>query len=829
MIKKLMVFFGEVAMTVLMGMIPLIALFGGFSVTFGALTIEAHRLTNPGIALIIALALRRILAGSFFHDLIAYRVLDRLRGYLQASPQRKQRALGVLVAGGLLTALTVFVEPMPSGLTGAYYPNAAWRDAPLVTVREQTLDLRRMKREFPAATTDYSIQWTGVLYIAAAGDYQFATISDDGSELWLDGRLVVDNRGRHGVQRQQGQIALTPGFHAIRIRYVQGGGGATLSVAWKPPGKSSRGLSSAPLFASPPAHAIYFWLFQVRRIVLPLLLLLWCPGLLLVGLSVFRLLREKRQRSVARDLFWTPQVLMFIAVFLLLMHTYLFRNYITDDAFISFRYLENLMKGNGLVYNVGEKVWGYTNFLWIMVLFPFTELHIDPLLQARVISVSCNILTLCLVLIGFRQITIGTPSNILGALLLVSYGPFVLQSMSGLETSFFTFLVLLGLFLYKSAINTKNQGLYYWVGMIMALAALTRPEGIFIFCVLLIHIVVYHNTIGLQLTRAIRKPLTGFLPIVVIFTIGMFSYYGVFWPNSLNAKVGLSSEQFLRGIWYYKAFAMRYPIHVLLLGMAAFFWKDANVIVKGIFRISVFLILFNIIVGGDWMFGYRLFHTLIPLTCLLVPFCMASLQKKFVRQKVLPECITKALPIFLIILFSLLNLSNSKWDPKVFQATWPSYVQQGIKVGTWMREHFMKDSLLATNTGGTIAYYSKLPIIDMMGLNDPVIANRRNVPKAWKGIEKGDGKYVLSRSPQYIQFRSAVGSIEPVFLSDIEIFTSRDFWQNYELVEYFVDEKTRLLLYKRREQEWLTELSEQEFAKIRQIADQSMRNSAFRY
>ena len=42
--------------------------------------------------------------------------------------------------------------------------------------------------------------------------------------------------------------------------------------------------------------------------------------------------------------------------------------FITDDAFISFRYARNLLEGHGLVFNPGEYVEGYTNFLWVLEL-----------------------------------------------------------------------------------------------------------------------------------------------------------------------------------------------------------------------------------------------------------------------------------------------------------------------------------------------------------------------------------------------------------------------------------------------------------------------------
>ena len=44
------------------------------------------------------------------------------------------------------------------------------------------------------------------------------------------------------------------------------------------------------------------------------------------------------------------------------------RRFLLDDAFISFRYARNLLEGNGLVWNPGERVEGYSNFLWVLEL-----------------------------------------------------------------------------------------------------------------------------------------------------------------------------------------------------------------------------------------------------------------------------------------------------------------------------------------------------------------------------------------------------------------------------------------------------------------------------
>ena len=171
----------------------------------------------------------------------------------------------------------------------------------------------------------------------------------------------------------------------------------------------------------------------------------------------------------------------------------------------------------------------------------------------------------------------------------------------------------------------------------------------------------------------------------------------------------------------------------------------------------------------------------------------------------------------------------SRWSPRVRNAAYPGYVHDGIRVGKWMRSRLPPGSLLATNTAGTIAYYSELPIIDMMGINDRVIATRKELPDSWKGIKKGDGTYVLARKPDYILLGSSTGSLEPVFLSDVEIYMSEDFWRNYELSEVEVDAWTHLFLYERRQRPQGTGPSAEEWIEIRDVADQRISQSAFRY
>jgi hypothetical protein len=74
--------------------------------------------------------------------------------------------------------------------------------------------------------------WKGYIYVDQTGGYKFLTDSDDGSMLYLDGELIVNNDGDHGMQERAGYAYLQQGFHAIKMVYFNSGGAAGLKVQY---------------------------------------------------------------------------------------------------------------------------------------------------------------------------------------------------------------------------------------------------------------------------------------------------------------------------------------------------------------------------------------------------------------------------------------------------------------------------------------------------------------------------------------------------------------------------------------------------------------------
>jgi hypothetical protein len=82
-------------------------------------------------------------------------------------------------------------------------------------------------------------RWSGYLRVNTTATYMFRTRSDDGSRVYIDGRLVVDNDGWHGMRNRDGTASnLASGWHRITVAYYAGRAGNGLQVWWKPSGEA---------------------------------------------------------------------------------------------------------------------------------------------------------------------------------------------------------------------------------------------------------------------------------------------------------------------------------------------------------------------------------------------------------------------------------------------------------------------------------------------------------------------------------------------------------------------------------------------------------------
>jgi hypothetical protein len=96
---------------------------------------------------------------------------------------------------------------------------------PAIYTSSLNISPQDFRRGFPGVTRRiewFAIDYTGKFWIEKPGEYEFSLTSDDGSKLYIDGELVIDNDGQHPPEEKTGSVKLTGGIHRMRISYFQG-------------------------------------------------------------------------------------------------------------------------------------------------------------------------------------------------------------------------------------------------------------------------------------------------------------------------------------------------------------------------------------------------------------------------------------------------------------------------------------------------------------------------------------------------------------------------------------------------------------------------------
>jgi len=208
--------------------------------------------------------------------------------------------------------------------------------------------------------------------------------------------------------------------------------------------------------------------------------------------------------------------------------------YVPDDSYISFRYAENLADGKGLTFNPGEPpVEGYSNLLWILLCAVIYGLGMELPAATPVFGVIIGILIFLSLAALYRRRSLPAAQAAIPMLALAASGPFLIYTISGMETALFT-LLLVGTLLvadrFVASADIRGAALLLVCGL---LAALARPEGILVFPVA-----------ALLLARASerRRPLlitSGvFVLLLVVYNVWRVNYFGEWLPAPFMSKGG---------------------------------------------------------------------------------------------------------------------------------------------------------------------------------------------------------------------------------------------------------------------------------------------------
>lgn len=231
------------------------------------------------------------------------------------------------------------------------------------------------------------------------------------------------------------------------------------------------------------------------------------------------------------------------------------RHWVCDDAFITYRYSLNLQDGLGAVFNEGEKVEGYTNFLWMLLLSIGLNFHLPPERLSQGLGIFSYLGSLLvLYLFSLKNDLSGKYKSVLPfASIALAIQPHAqIYATGGLETSFFGFLLVAGLSIVFHSHHSKHL---FWGFLFLGLASLTRPEGFLFYFWASLYALYAKPGKGSPIDQ-IMKVFFYQLPLfflVLPYIFWKIDYYGSFTPNTYWAKYGqgIYPRQGLRYIFLY--------------------------------------------------------------------------------------------------------------------------------------------------------------------------------------------------------------------------------------------------------------------------------------
>ena len=402
-----------------------------------------------------------------------------------------------------------------------------------------------------------------------------------------------------------------------------------------------------------------------------------------------------------------------------------------DDMMISMRYARNLAEGSGLVWNPGERVEGYTNFLWTVVMAGVHLLpHSDATISLLVKGLNF-VLTGATIWLSVRFLRIFAPRSLVATplllVLMVTCGDVLLWSVWGFEVALLGLLNLV--FLYRLA--RGQHGLLTFLPL--ALIPLTRGDGVYIFA--------GNALVALALAPDARRTLV-YLALAGLPTVGHFlfrhAYYDDWLPNTYYLKVYGLEEPYRRGAAYARSFLLHYAV---VLAVAA---ASALAIVRtdrrGLIPIGVVLPTLGwvVLVGGDMFVWFRFFAHVMPIV-----FVFATAGVVLLGRGPLGQAAWAA--VLFIVSFPLVR----PLDRLVFLDKNGDPLEQ-IQVAMLIKKNARADSSVAVITAGIVPYFTRMRAIDILGKSDKHVARLKPFKGAMVGHGKLDPAYTLGKNPDLV-------------------------------------------------------------------------------
>jgi arabinofuranosyltransferase len=510
----------------------------------------------------------------------------------------------------------------------------------------------------------------------------------------------------------------------------------------------------------------------------------------------------------------SPKWKFYLAGFLFLAGGFLilWKAWISEDAFITLRHVDNFLHGYGPVFNVGERVEGFTHPLWFAILAFFRWIGFSPKGAAVFPALLASITALYILFFKIRiKNGQGAPSFLNpAAAVLIGMSAFIDFGTSGLETALSYLLLVLYA---KFILEDRWQKQPIMIGLITSCLVLTRPDfGIFF-------ILIFGTVLYAFATKKISKKHVGQFLIFPGLLVGGYQifrmgYYASLLPNPFYAKSG-SGSYWSQGLKYLgDLFQGSLVPLILFLAILMFLFKNSRVNLKNRLLVLLSGLLHGFFVvrgGGDFMHG----RFLIP-AILLITLSQTGVFDRLLEKK--PGFRITCTIVCLAFFFSSLYvipiqkrgqpLHNNITDERFFYykdniipikhlftdtmiMIWKTI---GVNYQNLSEKAKMNVRIAYKNVGFTGFYAGpRIYVLDELGLNDPVVSRTKLTIRKRPGHEKNASfGYMLMRKltfrktpfPLWNQIAGTkygiLWDVSPKTLSRLNFLLNDDFKKNLD-------------------------------------------------
>ncbi len=443
-------------------------------------------------------------------------------------------------------------------------------------------------------------------------------------------------------------------------------------------------------------------------------------------------------------------LILLLVVILILILGFFMRTIIMDDAYISLRYADNLLSGNGLVFNIGDKVEGITNIGWTFFLVLFLPL-LGSLLTIKIIGLILIFVTIyfqfriSLLLNNEKQLIV--PALII--LMTASQLEFILFSIAGMETALLSCLLSIMIWMVlkkKSIFLIAGFGSYLF---------LVHPEAILVYPLArLIQIA------GNKFWNRIVKADYFYLFLVILFSLARYFYFNSLVPNTFQAKES-SCKTILLNLFNAGTgnnsnipilFTSPFTLIIMIFGIVSIvrISKQAAAFLGASLLVGYS---FSLYAPVDWTGLARYFAPYLPLAILIlwqgIAFFIDFLSQsfswimKFKGVLILMLSLALILPSISRTAFYLRPINLERYPGFVLAS------RNLVKPAKWINKNTPPDSIIACRRIGALGFFSKRYIFDyLFGLTDRTIARANgSTPALIK--DPIIGKIWRQKSPHY--------------------------------------------------------------------------------